>query len=147
VATTHVLPFCHFEIRAPRPRSSQYPQQISTLGDHIRTRRLDLKLLQRQVADQIGVHPLTITNWESNESSPETHFIPAVIEFLGYDPLPPPSSLPERLASRRRVLGLSQREMAERMGVDPDTLRGWEAGRHQPTGKSLDGIQRALGNW
>jgi DNA-binding transcriptional regulator YiaG len=34
--------------------------------------------------------------------------------------------------------------MAERMGVDPDTLQGWEAGRHQPTGKSLDLIARVL---
>ena len=142
-----MLPFCHFEIRAPRPRPSQYPQQINTLGDHIRARRLDLNLLQKQVADQIGVHPLTITNWESNESSPETRFVPAIIQFLGYDPLPPGNSLPERLASRRRVLGLSQRKMAKRMGVDPDTLQGWEAGQHQPTGKSLDVIARALENW
>jgi len=118
-----VLPFCHFEIRATRPRSSQYPKQINTIGEHIRARRLDLNLLQRQVADQIGVHPLTVTNWESNESSPETQFIPAIIEFLGYDPLPPASSLPERLASRRKVLGLSQRKMAERMCVDPG--RAW----------------------
>jgi len=28
----------------------------------IRKRRLDLKLLQKQVADQIGVHEMTITN-------------------------------------------------------------------------------------
>jgi transcriptional regulator with XRE-family HTH domain len=139
-----VLPFCHFEIRATRPRSSQYPKQINTIGEHIRARRLDLNLLQRQVADQIGVHPLTVTNWESNESSPETQFIPAIIEFLGYDPLPPASSLPERLASRRKVLGLSQRKMAERMCVDQSTLRGREAGLHLPTGKSMDGIERAL---
>jgi DNA-binding XRE family transcriptional regulator len=68
----HVLPFCHFEIRAARQRASQYPKQINTLGDHIRARRSDLKLLQRQVADQIGVHPLTITNWEGNETAPLT---------------------------------------------------------------------------
>jgi transcriptional regulator with XRE-family HTH domain len=142
-----VLPFCHFEIRATRPRTSQYPKQISTLGDHLRARRLDLNLLQKQVADQIGVHPLTITNWESNESSPEVHFIPAIIQFLGYDPLPPGSSLAQRIATRRQVLGLSQRGMAERMGVNPDTLRGWEAGQHQPTGKSVNVIARALGNW
>ena len=139
-----MLPFCHFEIRATRPRPSQYPKQINTLGDHIRTRRLDLKLLQRQVADQIGVHPLTITNWESNESSPETHFIPAIIQFLGYDPLPNRISIAERVATRRKVLGLSQRKMAERLGVNPDTLRGWEAGHHQPTGKSLGAIERVF---
>jgi transcriptional regulator with XRE-family HTH domain len=139
-----VLPFCHFEIRASRTKSSQYPKQINTLGDHIRARRLDLKLLQRQVAAQIGVHPLTITKWESNESSPETHFIPAIIQFLGYDPLPLANSLIEQLVAARKRLGLSQRKMAAKLGVDPSTLMGWEAGRHQPTGRSLDLIGRVL---
>jgi transcriptional regulator with XRE-family HTH domain len=107
-------------------------------------RRLDLNLLQRQVADQIGVHPLTITNWEGNESRPETRFIPAIIRFLGYDPMPHGDSLPERLAAGRKVLGLSQREMAERLGVDPATVRGWEAGLHRPNGKRLDVIGEFL---
>jgi len=34
--------------------------------------------------------------------------------------------------------------MAEKLGVDPATLLGWEAGRHQPTEKSLDVIERVL---
>ena len=66
--------------------------------------------------------------------------------FLGYNPLPAASSLPERLATARRALGLSQRKMAEKLGIDPATLMGWEAGRHQPTGKSLDVIGRVLGS-
>ena len=124
--------------------SSYYPKEINTLGDHIRTRRLDLKLLQKQVADEIGVHEMTITNWEVNATIPEVRYLPAIIRFLGYDPLPPAESIPERLATARRSLGLSQRKMAEKLGVDPATLMGWEAGRHQPTGKSLDVIGRVL---
>jgi transcriptional regulator with XRE-family HTH domain len=138
------LPFCHFELRAVRPRSSQYPKQINSLGDYIRTRRLDLKLLQKQLADQVGVHELTITNWEGNATVPEIRFMPAIIQFLGFDPLPPAESLPERLAAARRVLGLSQRKMAEKLGIDPSTLMGWEAGRHQPSGRSLNLIGRVL---
>ena len=107
-------------------------------------RRLDLNLLQNQVANQIGVHELTITNWEVNATVPEVRYIPAIIQFLGYNPLPAAITLPERLASARRALGLSQRKMAARLGVDPATLMGWEAGRHQPTGKSLDLIANVL---
>jgi transcriptional regulator with XRE-family HTH domain len=121
-----------------------YPKQINNLGDHIRARRLDLKLLQKQIADEIGVHETTITGWEGNATVPEVRYMPAIIQFLGYNPLPPASSLPERLASARRVLGLSQRKMAAKLGVDPATLMGWEAGRHQPTGKSLDLIGKVL---
>jgi len=70
--------------------------------------------------------------------------MPAIIQFLGYNPLPAADSLPERLATARKALGLSQRKMAGKLGVDPATLMGWEAGRHQPTGKSLDLIGRVL---
>jgi transcriptional regulator with XRE-family HTH domain len=138
------LPFCHAELRAAKPKSEQFPKEINTLGDHIRSRRLDLKLLQRQVADQIGVNGATITNWERNESTPVIRYMPAIIRFLGYDPLPQASSLPERLLAARRELGLTQREMAERLGVDPCTLRDWEAERHQPTEKSLRLIAQVL---
>jgi len=34
--------------------------------------------------------------------------------------------------------------MAAKLGVDPATLQGWEAGRRQPTGKSLDVIAGVL---
>jgi transcriptional regulator with XRE-family HTH domain len=138
------LPFCHAELRAPKPQSEHYPKEIKSLGDHIRTRRLNLKLLQRHPAEQIGVNGATITNWERNASTPVIRYIPAIIRFLGYDPAPPASTLPERLATGRRERGLTQREMAERMGVDPSTLRDWEAGEHQPTNGSLEVIGKFL---
>lgn len=138
------MPFCHAELRTPKPKSEQYPKEINSLGDHIRTRRLDLKLLQRQVAEQIGVDEATITNWERNASTPVIRYMPAIVRFLGYDPLPPGDTLPERLRSARRQLGLTQRKMAERLGVDPCTLRDWENERHQPTEASLNLIARVL---
>ncbi len=114
------------------------------MGDHIRGRRLDLELLQSDVAEQIGVDNTTICNWESNASTPAIRYLPAIIQFLGYDPQPSSDSFPDRLATTRRTLGLSQRKMAEKLGVDPSTLQGWESGRHQPTGKSLEIIGRIL---
>jgi transcriptional regulator with XRE-family HTH domain len=144
---TVALPFCHLELRAARRKPARYPKEINTLGDHIRARRLGLKLLQKQVADQIGVHEQTITGWERNATIPEVRYIPGIIQFLGYNPIPVAISLPERLATARKALGLSQRRMAAKLGVDPATLMGWEAGRHQPTEKSLDLIGRILQSW
>ena len=138
------LPFCHFELRAARSKPANCPHKINNLGGHIRARRLDLKLLQRQVADQIGVHEMTITLWEGNATVPEVRYMPAIIQFLGYNPLPAASSLSERLATTRRMLGLSQRKMARKLGVDPATLTGWEAGRHQPNRKSMELIGKVL---
>jgi transcriptional regulator with XRE-family HTH domain len=105
------------------------------LGDHTRSRRLDRSLLQKSVAEQIGVDKTTVHNWECNATIPEVRYIPAIIQFMGYNLVPAAKALPERLAAARRALGLSQRKMAAKLGVDPTTLMGWEAGRHQPTGK------------
>ena len=138
------MPFCHAELRAAKPDSIHYPKQINTLGDHIRKRRMNLRLLQKQAADQIGVHAMTITGWEGNATIPEVRYLPAIIQFLGYSPLPAASSLPESFVIARRALGLSQRKMAAKLGVDPATLLGWEAGRHRPAGKSIELIKRVL---
>lgn len=90
------------------------------------------------------MHELTITNWERNATDPAIRHIPAIIRFLEYDPAPPASTFPERIAVTRRRHGMSQRKMAAKLGVDPTTLRDWEVGRHQPAKKSLDMIGRVL---
>jgi transcriptional regulator with XRE-family HTH domain len=138
------LPFCHSQIRLPKPKPTAYPLRINTLGDHIRSRRLNLKLFQKQVADQIGVDATTITNWEGNTTSPAIRHIPAILEFLGYDPIPTAQGFPERLAAARKRLGLSQRKLAEKLGVDPTTVRDWEAGRHRPTKRNTGAVKRIL---
>jgi transcriptional regulator with XRE-family HTH domain len=138
------LPFRHAELRASRPNPIRYPKEINTLVDHIYKRRLDLNMLQKQVANQIGVHKMTITKWEGNATVPEVRYMPAIIKLLGYNPFPAANSFPEPLATARRVLGLSQRKMAERFGVDPATIQDWEAGRHKPARRSLDLIASLL---
>ena len=139
-------PFCHFELRAARGKPARYPKQINSLGDHIRARRLDLRLLQRQVAEHIGVHEITITGWECNATVPEIRYMTAIIQFLGYDPLPSAAAFPELLGRTSGMLGLSQRKMAEKLGVDPTTIEDWEAGQHRPTRENLDVIAKVFQN-
>jgi len=78
------LPFCHFTLKGCKPLPEAYPTQLETLGDHLRKRRLDLGLLQRQVAEELGIRKGTVYNWESNHRSPQLRFMPRIIEFLGY---------------------------------------------------------------
>src|SRR5258706_1576891 len=89
------------------------PIQPVTVGDHIRRRRLQLKMLQRDVARQIGVTPACVFNWEGNTSTPHVKYMPAVIRFLGYNPLPEVTSLADRLVRHRKLLGMTQRAAAE----------------------------------
>jgi DNA-binding transcriptional regulator YiaG len=138
------LPFIRVELRAPKPPSEQYPKELNAIGDHIRKRRPDLNLLQRQAADRIGVHHTTITNWERKACVSAIRFMPSIIHFLGYDPSPPAISLRDQLVSVRKGLGLSQRKMAERIGVDPATLQGWESGEHRPARRRAKLILKTL---
>ena len=81
-----------------------------TLGEHIRRRRLMLSLEQKEVAAILGVDPMTVHNWETGHRKPEISFIPALVQFLGYDPEPvvDTGTLAGRLAVKRRQLELSQ---------------------------------------
>ena len=100
-----------------------------TLGDHILRRRIMLAITQEEAAERLGVNTWTVHNWETGQRKPEIRFIPALVAFLGYDPEPVDTgTLAGRLVAKRRLLGLSQREAARSLQIDPGTWAGWELG-------------------
>ena len=110
-------------LRAKKPASSAYPKGLRSIGDHVRKRRIDLKLTQKQIAEKLGVDETTVWNWESSKTVPLTKHLPAIICFLGYSPFKETGqSLGERLQAHRRKSGLSQEELAMEIGIDPSTL-------------------------
>ena len=130
------LPSCHIQLTGRKPLPPAYPRQLNTLGDHVRKRRLDLGLLQREAADKLGVDAMTICNWEINRTSPQLRLIPRIITFLGYVPYDTqPETLGKRIIAYRRLMGLSQKELAGRLRVDPSTLGRWEGEKGCPSDK------------
>jgi DNA-binding XRE family transcriptional regulator len=91
-------------------------------------------MLQKEVAERIGVDKTTVCNWEANSSGPEVRYMPAIIQFLGYNPLPAAATdgWAVRLVNVRTALGLSQKEAARQIGIDPGTLAKWERGTESP---------------
>jgi len=131
---TLTLPFCHLTLKAPKPLPSDYPLQIKSLGDHIRKRRLDLKILQKDVAKKIGIDETTIWFWENNRVEPSISFIPKIIKFLGYIPFETKQdSLGKKIITFRRIHGLSQKKLASLLEIDSTTLGSWKRGEHKPT--------------
>ncbi len=104
-------------------------------------------LFQRQVAEGIGVSEATIYNWEGNESLPSDRYMPRIIQFLGYDPVPAPKTLSEKLRHCRQLLGLTLKAMAKRLGVDPTSLRKWERGGRRPSRNLLGPIEGFLNSF
>jgi len=126
-------------LKAQKPLPSGYPQILKTIGDHLRKRRLDLKLLQKEVAERIGVDETSIYYWENNRIKPSLPFIPKIIEFLGYIPFNTTSnSFGEQIVTYRRLHGLTQRKLACLLGVDPTSIGHWERGEHWPQERLLN---------
>ena len=120
------------------------PAELNTVGDHIRRKRLGLKMLQREVAERIGVGETSVFKWEANTSQPDLKYMPAVIRFLGYNPLSAAKGWGERLVRQRTSLGMTQGEAAKRLGVDPGTLARWERGKREPARVLLERVERFL---
>lgn len=118
---------CGLEVSMPivLPKARQ-PQ---TLGEHLKHRRLELKLTQKEAGQQIGAaSDVTYLHWEKDQTDPPFESLPAIMAFIGYDPFPQPKDLPEQLLAKRRKAGWSIRQAAAKLGVDPGTWGGWERG-------------------
>ena len=105
---------------------SGYPQKLEHIGHHVLKHRLDPGLQQKQAARQIGVHPASLENWECGRTSPADRFMPAIIRFLGYNPLPARRTSAERVAYERVARGWSRKRLAAVVGVDETTIRQTE---------------------
>jgi transcriptional regulator with XRE-family HTH domain len=137
------LPFCNTVQKAKRYIKG-YPREPKTLGERIRKRRMDLGLKQKELAQELQVDEMSIVNWEKNRTTPATCFIPRIIQFLGYSPFSAASSLHQKLRVARVERGLSQKQLAELLGVDSTSIRDWESGVVKPFRRSLQKIQLFL---
>ena len=109
-------------------------EAIENIGRSYPKAALDLGLLQKEVAEQLGVDTASIGNWESNEVQPMVHCLPEILTFLGHNPLPEAADLIGKMKRLRSTLGLSQEQLAQKLGIDESTIAGWERGENTPAG-------------
>jgi transcriptional regulator with XRE-family HTH domain len=101
----------------------------TTLGEHIRQRRLKLQLTLKEAAKLLGTDECSIMNWEKGRTVPKVYRLPAIIRFLGYNPLPEPQTISQRLVAKRLERGWSRKVAACHLGIDVSTLKDWEHGK------------------
>ena len=113
------------------------------MGDRLKSRRLDLGLLQRDVAKDLGVSPSSVRHWELGQKAPKLQYQPALRAFLCEDPpRENATTFPEALRAARRAMGLSQRRLAELVGFGcPDTVADWENGLRTPMPRHLERLR------
>ena len=113
-------------LKALKPKESDFEPQ--NLGEHIHRCRLLRQLNQKEAACQLGVKSWTVLNWEKGHTEPPIESMPAILQFLGYDPYPKPKTLSERMFAKRRAMGWSILEAAWQLGVEQGTWGAWERG-------------------
>ena len=126
---------------APKPLDWRYPKELKTIGDHIRKRRLDLGLLQKEVAEILDTDKTSISNWETYGKKPDIKKYKAIIDFLGYVPFEEGPSIGEKIWYYRAVRGMTHRELADQLGLDEGTVNDWE---NNKSGKMLKKIEEAF---
>jgi len=89
------LGICHRHINALKPANSlhfrrlrHYPATPTTLGEHLRKKRIDLSLSMTQLAKLLGlgITDTAIEKWEKDQNRSTEFHRRLIIEFLGFDP-------------------------------------------------------------
>jgi transcriptional regulator with XRE-family HTH domain len=99
-----------------------------TVGQHLRFARSERGLTRRELASLVGSCSNSILNWERDRQLPEVQFWPAIIQFLGRDPMPIAHTFAEKIEQQRRRLGWTYAETAQFINVDVHTVLRWKNG-------------------
>ena len=115
------------------------------LGNHIRNKRLQMRLSQTKVAEMLGVEQMSISYWERDKAEPQTGHLPKIVQFLGYDPRPEETeTFGSRLQQARLLKGLDSMELAAQIGVSSKAILRWESNVNKPRPTKLEKLNRAL---
>jgi DNA-binding XRE family transcriptional regulator len=104
IASFLSLQTVHIKVpRIPYPPHWRSSQRFSTpsqsLGDQIRKHRLELHWLQADLGKAIGVHVVSVSNWERGTTTPSRRMTKRIQEFLNYAPKPVPEITPAGVCS------------------------------------------------
>jgi transcriptional regulator with XRE-family HTH domain len=99
------------------------------------------------LADLLGVDPSTVRAWEQRGHRPRPRLQARLVEVLG---LPTAgtdaeATFGERLRAARPRAGLTQRELADQVGVGQQMVSDWESGRKKPRGRERAWIAEIIG--
>ncbi len=140
------------------PQGNHTPS--APFGCRLRRLREQAGLTQRDLAIAVGVTTSMVLRWERRGAIPSAARVPQLAAVLGA----PPEALfgraarggatrpaeseavaPTSLRALRQAAGLSQWQLAVRLGVTEGAVSHWEAGDRQPNARYLADLARLLG--
>jgi len=76
-----------------------------------------------------------VMRWKTGKSVISVRYLKAVLGFIGYDPRSEGRTWGERVKRKREGLGLSERKLAKKLGVDSTSV--WKVEANRGVGKRL----------
>jgi DNA-binding transcriptional regulator YiaG len=67
-------------------RGIQVPREPTTIGGHLRRRRLQLKIFQPEAARRLGVSTVSLSRWECDKVFPTAAHHTQIVKYLGFNP-------------------------------------------------------------
>lgn len=137
-------------------------QKNSELKDRIRVSRQALGLSQQNVADKLGVTKSAVGSWEAGKHIPTVPMLKelstllnAQFEWLVSDEtyisddwleteFDKNSEFKDRLKAVRKYRNLTQKELAEKLGLSTPAIAAWEGGRNHPKPGMLKQISEIM---
>jgi transcriptional regulator with XRE-family HTH domain len=115
------------------------------MGLRIKELRKKQKKSQYDVAEHIGINRVSVSQWESQGdgvTKPKGEFLIALSEFLNTTPQyllrgVIGDTIGNRIKILRTEKGINQRQLAEKLGIEPPSVNQWESGKTIPSAKSL----------
>lgn len=169
-----MLPLCDRHVCVSRTkylpshnRGILVPKEPATIGGHLRRRRLQLKILQREAARRLRVSKVTLSRWERDTVYPTWSQQPKVIEYLAYNPFTDPAlghpggnkpssvaflsfgvpaNIGQRIVAECIRTRKTREEFARMLGLSPKTIWNWVTGRRRPSGVLLRRVSKVIGN-
>ena len=129
-------------------------RRITPFGQELRRLRKERGLTQAQLARRIGVSGASITCYEGSGVHPKPSGVAAIAEALGVPRQrleellpeePPTTTLGHELRRLRRDRGLTQRQLAARVGRTQPVIATYELGRCIVGPRDLAALAQALG--
>jgi DNA-binding XRE family transcriptional regulator len=88
-----MLPICDRVLTASRKeflplrnRGIPVPTQPTTIGGHLRRRRMQLEIFQPEAARVLGISTVTLSRWECDKIYPTPEFHQSITAYLSHDP-------------------------------------------------------------
>jgi ribosome-binding protein aMBF1 (putative translation factor) len=86
------LAFCHRQIKTSRAHipierniRKSFPVTLTTLGDHIKAKRVEKDLTQRELAQMMDIGRALLQRWERDRKLPDQEDWQKLVEILGVD--------------------------------------------------------------